>query len=91
MVIDEDTDAIAIEDPVFDKNNTCMEMDDFDNIAANTPVELMGMNVNISQCSKSTLFSQACHEKVESNDKCLESLANLNLKTPHHKVKMTCC
>ena len=83
--------SIAIEDHDVNKTNTCIEMDGFENIAANTSVELMGVNVNLSHCSKSTLFSQASHINVDSNDKCLEALANLNLKIPHYKVKMTWC
>ena len=91
MVVDEGAGAIAIEDPMLDKTNTCKEMNDFENVAKSTSVELMGLNVNLNQCSQSTLFSQASHENIDSSDKCLESLADLNLKHSPRKPKITAC
>ena len=48
MMDDGDVDAIAIEDPVVDQNNTCREMNDFENVTKSTLLQLTGVNVNLS-------------------------------------------
>ena len=66
MVDDEDADAIAIEDPAIDQNDTCREMDDFENVAKSNSVQVTGTSANLSQFLQSTLFSQASQKTLMS-------------------------
>ena len=73
--------SFSIEDDANRKTSNSMEVDDFGNTAAIVPVSLMGMNVDLIQYFKSTMFFQTSHENDDSNEKFLESFANLKLKT----------